>query len=269
MEMKYSQRVLRKKFLFRILVFAISLSFFIYYWKTGWTGTIPNIFLGVSGSLCAWALVELIDFFVETGQRYWDQRNQFILMINGYWHEMTIPLKEEYDNISYDVVKSVVDRMYNEVALFPFKAEVYTLSKEWEQLANYITRLQEAFWANYFYGLGFKNDLIEKRQYLYSILVKEEKLSPNPIKYKNDIDEIVKQAEKFSRVDITFEKLQENRAIRHTTRGLIRETFDILEAKVTLYSLKPQLDFEEKILSNNKKPCFLTVMKIMFRKVQF
>ena len=269
MEMKYSQTVLRNRFIFRLGVFILSLLFFIIYWKTKGTATIYNILLGVSGSLCAWALVELIDFIIETCQKYWHQRNQFFLMLNDYWHEMNILLKSEPDDISYEGIKDVIERMYNEVAQYPFKAEVYTISKEWEQYVNYIIRLHEAFWGNFFHGAGYKYSMNENKKYLYSILVKEEKILPNCLTYKNDIDEIVRQAEIFSRIEISFEKLEESKAIRYTSRGLIKETFDIMKSEVTLYSLKPQLDFEEIYLRNNKEPGFLSIMKLLFREIQF
>lgn len=269
MEMKYSQIVLRNRFLFRLGVFGLSLLFFIIYWKTKSEATIFNILLGISGSLCAWALVESIDFFIETCQKYSYQRKQFFLMLNDYWSEMTGLLKGEPEDILYEEIKDVVDRMYAEVAKYPFNAEVYTISEEWEQAVNYITRLQETFWGNNFHGLGYKYDLSENKKHLYSILVEVEKISPNPMEYKNDIDEIVKQAERFSRIEINFEKLEKNRAIRQNARGLIRETFDIMKSELLLYSLKPQLDFEKLYSKNDKKQGLLCIIRLLFRKIKF
>ena len=223
MVIKYSQSILRSRFLFRIIVLVLSLWVFKIYWQTESQATIFTILLGVSGSLSAWALVELIDFFIETCQKYWNQRNQFFLMLNGYWSELVVLLKGNPEDISYEVVKDVIDRMYTEVAKYPLEAEIYTLSKEWEQCANYIMRLQETFWGNYFHGSGYKYTLSENKKHLYNILVKEEKISDNPRRYKSNIDEIVKRAEEFSRIEINFEKLKENDAIRYHSRGRISD----------------------------------------------
>ena len=126
-----------------------------------------------------------------------------------------------------------------------------------------------SFTGNYFHGSGYKYTLSENKKHLYNILVKEEKISDNPRRYKSNIDEIVKRAEEFSRIEINFEKLKENDAIRYHSRGRIREIFDIMNSELLLYSLRPQLDFETKFLKDEKKPGFLSIIRLLLRKTQF
>lgn len=85
MGQKRKQDVLRQKLLFRFFMLTISLVIMIGYiiWSQS-NPTLWGVALGFAGSSFAWAVVEMIDFFIEVQDQYENERIAFWSVVDEH-----------------------------------------------------------------------------------------------------------------------------------------------------------------------------------------
>lgn len=151
MEQTRDQRVLRQRFWFRLLVLLSSVAGCILYGIfNSYSPTVWAIILGLSGSALVWSFVELFDFFIETYRQFTSERSQFFIMTEEHWSKLRSVFRSDtlIEKLPWEKVADIVDALYSKTALFPFQGGIYSISKEFELSANYITRM---YWKSHGY----------------------------------------------------------------------------------------------------------------------
>ena len=270
MEGNQYQKALRTRFLFRLAVLALSIAACVaYLWFHAYRPVVWGVILGLAGSALVWAFVELIDFFVETHVQFVAERNRFFIMVQEYWHQLRQLLRNKKNptEISWNEVKEVIDNLYAETARFPFDGPVYTLSHEFELAVNYITRL-------YWKSDGYINAPVKQKDAdfwapLYGDLVwtsakKAEDLSS----VARELSALKTTLSALKDIEVSFEDFHHPDGLMSMDPyGDMGKSITIPAGETTYVTFKPAYDFQNKFHENPPDGTFLTVIKLLFRRL--
>lgn len=270
MEQERKQKDLREKFFFRAAVFLISILICLLYGLFNENNSsIWGVALGLAGSALVWAFVEIVDFFINTNEIFEEERSEFFGMIETHWSELKDCFRntEDAQDVDWDKVFNKIDAIYNDVAVFPFKGSTYSISKEFEDAAIYITRL-------YWIAHGYKYSTAKKGQdywdSFYNIFVN---VSDHPTEnYGKDlkkIGSINQKIDELRKIELSFddfsypEGMIDNRDI-----GNLGEKFSPTSGKWRYKTFKPIYDFHKKFHIDTKYGTFLVAKEILLHKVK-
>ena len=272
MERKRRQKALRQKIDFRVLVLLLSIILICLYFKNAEKNpAVWGAVLGLSGSACVWAAVEIVDFYIDTYFQYVSERNSFIMKIEVYWSKLRTAFKSssEYNETFWLEVKELVDELYSYVCKYPFEGEIYAISNEFEKIFWYISRL---YWKTDGYRYG--NGNIEENEYwqpLYDTFVLAEH---EEIKNVDEITDkcinIAGRYDELKNTEVKFESfLIPEDLIIYDLKGDLKEQYRVLPCLEGVYlTFKPALDFRKNILNSASKGMFCTVTELTWRKIQ-
>ena len=271
MESKREQCALKRKLCFRIFVFAISMLITLGYviWNKN-NATIWTVMVGFSGSAAVWALVEIVDFFIETYQTFEKESNDFSIMIEEHWSKLRdiFRSKSEAKDVPWEDVFNNVNDLYNDIAAFPFHGNVYPISEEFEKAAYYITRL---YWKADGYKYSKKrNDTQEYWEAFYKTFVM---ISDDlPGKSKKTLEEIMQLNEKIDKlrdIDVTFKEFDHPKGmIDYCDVGDLGKTVSLPSGEIQYKTFKPAYDFHREFNENQKDGVIVTVVNLLRRKTK-
>ena len=269
MASKQQQWVLRLQIGLRILILILSFTLCILYCF------IPNkddavwvLLISISASALVWALVESFTFFVQTYHQYMSERNSYFSIINSYWNKLQVVFKE-YDQINtvdWNRVHNIIDLLYDEVSKFPFQGSTFCISKEFELSVNYIKRLS---WKATGCCCDEKsNDYQSRVQKFYDSFILIEECT-------SDKDDVIKSSKiperlaALSDIAVSFDYYQPPEELyEHSCRGNIGESLDLISWIRQYVTFKPSLDFEKQFYASKVDGIFVTVMKLIFRRIK-
>lgn len=270
MERNCYRSALRARFLFRLAVLTLSIVACVAYLGFhAYRPVVWGIILGLAGSALVWAFVELIDFFVETHVQFIAERNRFFIMVQEYWHQLRQLLrnKKNTTEISWNEIKEAIDNLYTETARFPFDGPVYTLSREFELAVNYITRL---YWKSDGYinapekqkDADFWEPLYEDLVWINTKSVKDF------FNVAREFSELNVKLSALKDIEVSFEDF-------HHPDGLMsmdpyanmEKSITIPPGEMTSVTFKPAYDFQNRFHENPPDGTFLTIIKILFRRL--
>ena len=270
MEQERKQKVLREKIIFRSGVLLLSVVICILYiLYNKYYPAIWGVALGIAGSALVWSLVEIVDFFINTDEVFEEERSQFFGIVETHWSELKDCFRntEDAQDVDWDKVFNKIDDIYNDVAMFPFKGSTYSISKEFEDAAIYITRL-------YWIAHGYKYSTVEKGQdywdSFYNIFVK---VSDHPTEnYGKDlkkIGSINQKIDELRKIELSFDDFSYPKGmIDNRDIGNLGKNFSLTSGKWRYKTFKPIYDFHEKFHIDTKYGTFLVVKGILRRKIK-
>ena len=75
-----------------------------------------------------------------------------IFIVDEYLCEMINVLsKKKNEEIDWEKFRECKDELWGKVARYPFECDIYTISEEFQEIANYIWRLSWKFDGCFFY----------------------------------------------------------------------------------------------------------------------
>ncbi len=266
MEIKRKQNVLRNKFWFRIAICLLAFTTSIIYLFLNNDSHFWSVIIGVSGSALVWALVELVDFFIQTQYRYESERNTFLGIITDSFCKMKSIIRASDDEIPMHELKSITLNLYEEINNFLFNNDIYPVSKEFESCCNYIERMRWKFDAC---CAGIYDDCEERNecyQKLYDaiLLVKKEKELTSKRFFECFSSQ--KSEWEMTNIELSFEKytLPEG-LIDHEAEGNIKDSFMIPGNIHETITFVPDIDFKN--IFHNDKSNILIVFELLFRTI--
>lgn len=267
MEFKRKQKVLRQKFGFRVIVCIAALVVSGLYLKQNSDLPIWGVVIGVCGSAFAWSIVEIFDFIINTFFQYENERNDFFKFTTNYWGKIKNVIRSDKENIPTHEIKKIVDEFYDELNSFIFSSNVYAISYEFHQCANYIER---TFWKFYACCWGTNENLpkdSECYQELYDclILIKEEQERTSGRLFDSmSFDQTISE---MTNIELSFEKYQiPDNILEEGVIGNIGESFTIPGNVYKTITFRPDLSFYELNTNGNSNALF-TVLHLIFIKI--
>lgn len=268
MEQMRIQKMLREQFCFRVIILAFAGGACILYGglgsqaSNGW-----GIVLGIAASALVWALVELFDFFVSTYHRYCLERSQFILLMTRKWSEIRGLLSENRDEIEWKPIKHLIELLYEEVANYPFCGGVYAVSKEFEDIANYINRMS---WRTH--GCFWNLDNIpvgsHQVQSLYDMLIVTERGKCDGVTFLETFSQLDSEMKELQKTEMSFEKFGVPEHVCSTQElGTMWEHIDTDQNTYVTLKFRPKADFWKNFGEKPVHGSFLTVLSLIFRKI--
>lgn len=271
MEQTRDQRVLRQRFWFRLFVFlfsaagCISYCFFNSDWPTGW-----GVILGLAGSALVWSFVDLFDFFIETYRQFTSERSQFFIMTEAHWSQLRSVFGSDtkIEELPWKTIADIVDDLYSKTASFPFQGGIYSISKEFESAADYITRM---YWKSH----GYQHSTAKKntRDYwepFYSDFVSiQSEVAKEPAKTFTDFSLINDRIDALREMDVSFRDYNHPEGmISFHELGDLGESISIPSGQIQYKTFKPAYDFHRKFHENPSHGAFITVMGLLFRHLK-
>lgn len=268
MEFKRKQKVLRQKFIFRVLICIVSLICSMLYLRFNDDSSLWGMIVGLSGSALVWSLVELFDFFIQTYFQFESERNVFLGITVGYFCKMKKIIRENDKKIPMQDLRKIVEELHDKMNEFVFDGKIYPMSKEFELCSNYIERM---YWKFYSCCLEIKDECEERTEnyeklYKSIILIEEqkEKTLKNFFREMN----VQKNYAEMTDIDLSFEPFQlPDGIVTEDLTGNLGETITVLDKVRVTKTFIPDLKLQG-IYSDSKNGCFCTVMSLIFRRVR-
>ena len=267
MEIKRKQNVLRNKFWFRITICLLALTTSIIYLLLKNDSHFWSVIIGVSGSALVWALVELVDFFIQTQYRYESERNTFLGIITDSFCKIKSIIRASDDEIPMHELKSITLNLYEEINNFLFNNDIYPVSKEFELCCNYVERMRWKFDAC---CVGIHDDCEERNecyQKLYDaiLLVKKEKELTSKRFFECFSSQ--KSEWEMTNIELSFDKITlPEGLIDHEVEGNIKDSFMIPGNIHETITFVPDIDFKN--IFHNDKSNILVVFELLFRTIK-
>ena len=283
MEQKRTQKLLRSQLIFRAGIFIIAFCCL----ATGILlqssfPALSGIFIGVGGSAFVWSLVETIDFFLKTSHQYEMDRKNFIRILNDARYNLTSIFKSsiyQKTEIPWHEVYQEVNSLYGDIEQYSSNNSLYTISKEFYEISQYIIR---ALWLlNSNLSLHpAENHILPKDsveyQYLYNQFVLEE-TEEKPVEMPQALINITERyPHRLSqkKLILSFESYCPDKSIFHEgMRGDLERysstdvtNYPYIET-VHLKTFRPHLDIEEHMKKSRKYGVIGTVFYLAFRKI--
>lgn len=268
MEFKRKQSVLRKRFWFRLIVCIAALLGSFWYLTPGEKSDVWTVIIGVCGSAMVWALVELVDFFVQTHYQYESERNTYLGMLTEYFCKMKSIIRANKDSIPMHELRGIVDELYEETNRYVFNSNIYPVSKEFEMCANYIQRM---YWKFDACCTGIYDDCEERDEYykkLYDAIlcVKEEKEATSGRLFRGIFAQ--KSEANMTDIELSFDAYQlPNNLVSDDVTGNIEDQFTVPGNIHKTITFIPDIAFG-RFYKNSKSSVISVCMGLLFRRVQ-
>lgn len=271
MEQTRNQKVLRQRFLFRVIIMVLSgICCILYGFFNSCCPAFWGVILGLSGSALVWSFVELFDFFIETYQQFTNERCQFFIMTEHHWSQLRSIFRTEVniEKIPWDKVSELVDNLYSETAAFPFQGGVYAISKEFETAATYITRL---YWKThgYIHSREKKNTREYWEPFYKTFVFLTSEVAKEPAKTFTDFSRINDQIDALRKIDISFLDFNHPKGmVYHDELGDLGESISIPSGEMQYKTFKPAYNFHQKFHEKFPHGAFFTIASLMLRRIK-
>ena len=208
--------------------------------------------------------------FVETNQKYVEQRIMFLRMLETTWSNLRGVLKNRCTEktIPWDEVKKIIEELSSQTSLFPFKAGLYSISEEYERAVYYILRLD---WKFHGYNCSSKkDDSIEYWHGLYNDIVWiSNETGRNPRESVENIKNWKDYMEELRAIEVNFEPFEyPNELVKKDCKGELEESFDIFTGDTHYKTLKLKYDFRQAFREEPPRGTFMTVMNLLLRRLR-
>lgn len=284
MERKRTQKLLKSQLGFRGITFFLAFICIITgIWFIFCQSDLSGIFIGIGGSALVWSVVETIDFFLKTSYQYELDRNNFIRILDESRITITARLKnaiEEDIDVPWSEIYNDVYNLYNEMAKYSSNNSLYTLSKEFYDISQYIIR---AFWlldSNIYFPSAKNKHLTkdsEEYQHLYNQFVIEEteRKTVELSDIATDWNQRRLSRLQQKKITLSFKPYNPGNAIsiKSIRGGLYRhETTDLRDSPIIetteLKTFRPYKEIEEHMTLSKKFGVVRTVLTIALRKLE-
>ena len=276
MGQKRKQDVLRQELLFRFFMLTVSLVIMIGYiiWSQS-NPTLWGVALGFAGSSFAWAVVEMIDFFIEVQDQYENERIAFWSVVDEHLTKIRELLRKnkKVENVPWNKVNDEILNLYDAVRLYSFHGGVYSISEEYELIFNYVNRLNWKSSGCVKIGVQEQNEESVKLLYDSLVIIDEEKDFKNIRTY----DEIVKNQNELKNIQISFDPIKVSKEhYIDSFKGNLYEYVDYMDGVVKYYTFRPDVDIDNEIYKKRKdynhkiKRFYIidNVLKLVFRHIE-
>lgn len=243
MKIKENKKLLKQKFYSRIIVAFIALIICVLSVMIK-EGVLKTVILGISGSAFAWSFVEIIDFFINTFDAYKDQRIKVLRIIFCHFAELKELVRiDKIEEFDLEKVSKVIENLTCDVFAFPFDGRVYSISSEFQKIANYISRM---YWKTS--GVVHFGDNAHK-ELLYNSFVTQSSEYSNTkcMQFMKDFASLPSKYEELSEIKINFKFLQEPDIVRNSLEGNLHQSVQLGGKEsgiVKNKTFKPDIDFE-------------------------
>ena len=265
------QDVLRCRWGFRTVLFVISLLFCIAYLFFNTCNPILwGVIFGLSGSILTWSFVESIDFFIETYHQFEIERNKFFSMTENHWSQLRSVFKSNtsIEKLPWEKIADIVANLYSKTASFPFQGGIYSISKEFESAADYITRM---YWKSHGYqhSTAKKNTRDYWEPFYRDFVSIQSEVAKEPAKTFTDFSLINDRIDALREIDVSFRDYNHPEGmISFHELGDLGESISIPSGQIQYKTFKPAYDFHRKFHENPPHGAFITVMGLLFRHIK-
>lgn len=264
MKIKENQKLLKQKFYSRIIVAFAAMIICVFSLMLD-DGVLKTVILGISGSALAWSIVEIIDFFINTFDAYKDQRIKLLRIIFCHFAELKKFVRiNKAEELDLEKVNAVIEKLMRDVFSFPFEGKVYSISSEFQQIANYVRRM---YWKTL--GVAhFGNDDYKKQ--LYNSLVKQSSEYSEIIykRFMRDFANLSSNYEELAEIEIDFTFFSEPDIVRDNLEGNLHQSVQLSGKESGLVkskTFKPDIDFEPICM---RKVSILELFPLLFKSMK-
>lgn len=281
MESKRLQNILRWKFCFRILIFTITLFTAIsmscldtcgdkkiicydsIYFEID--GDIVNFIFGVAASGVFWSVVELFDLFIDTKSLYCSERNKLIFIVDECLCEMIDILSvKNREEIDWERFRECKDKLWGRIARYPFECDIYTISEEFQEIANYIWRLSWKFDGCFFYKTNE-----HKKNAFYSSVVSIVKFTDRCRVEGLDVFILKDNMDEMAKVELNFKPLELPKGLMIVGQKGNLGKYTNLTKNYSIYTtFLPRLIFEEKVIRKPVENSIVLIFKLLWRTIK-
>lgn len=281
MESKRLQNVLRWKFGFRIIILIITVAMVLWiscfedvdgkrivqndwiYFETN--VDMVNFIFGVAASGVFWSIVELFDLIINTKSLYCSERNKLIFIVDEYLCEMINVLsKKKNEEIDWEKFRECKDELWGKVARYPFECDIYTISEEFQEIANYIWRLSWKFDGCFFY----KTNEVKKNAF-YSSVVSIVKFTDRCRVEELDIFTLKDNMDEMAKIELNFEPLELPKGLMIVGQKGNLGKYTNLTNNYSIYTtFLPRLIFEEKVIRRPVENSIVLIFKLLWRTIK-
>ena len=237
--------------------------------------TLWGVALGFAGSSFAWAVVEMIDFFIEVQDQYENERIAFWSVVDEHLTKIRELLRKnkKVENVPWNKVNDEILNLYDAVRLYSFHGGVYSISEEYELIFNYVNRLNWKSSGCVKIGVQEQNEESVKLLYDSLVIIDEEKDFKNIRTY----DEIVKNQNELKNIQISFDPIKVSKEhYIDSFKGNLYEYVDYMDGVVKYYTFRPDVDIDNEIYKKRKdynhkiKRFYIidNVLKLVFRHIE-
>ena len=244
MKIEENQKLLKQKFYSRIIVALTAVAICFLACVLNVNEDIKSVILGITGSALAWSIVEIVDFFINTFDAYKDQRIKLLRIVFCHFAELKELVRiDKTEELDLEKVSEVIGKLTHDVYSFPFEGRIYSISSEFQQIANYISRM---YWKTL--GVAhFGHD--DNKKQLYNSLVKQSSEYSDEIckQFMRDFTSLTSKYEELSKIGISFEFLPEPDIVRDSLEGNLHQSVQLGGKEsgiVKNKTFKPDIDFE-------------------------
>ena len=271
MEQERSQYVLRQRFGFRVVILILSIiGCALYFILDADYPILSGFIFGLSGSGFMWALVEIIDFFIEIHRIFEEERSRFFVMVENYWSQLRDIFRVAADakDVKWEEVFDCIDNLYNDMTRFPFQGGIYSISKEFEDAVIYITRL---YWKAHGYAnsrekrntrdywKAFYNDFVEVSR-------NHSRTSEKEIR---EFTTINRKIDELRRIEVSFDDFNHPEdMINYQDYGDLGRSLSFTSGETQYRTFKPAHDFHEKFHIDAQYSVFPVVCELLSRKIK-
>lgn len=171
-------------------------------------------------------------------------------------------------DIPWEKVADIINDLYSKVASFPFQGGIYSISKEFETAATYITRL---YWKShgYIYCKEKKNTQDYWEPFYKTFVSITSEFAKEPSKIFKDFAQIDNQINDLREIDISFQNFDHpDGMIEYNEIGDLGESISIPSGKLEYKTFIPAYDFHQEFHQDPPHGVFLTVIGLLFRKIK-
>lgn len=244
MKIKENQKLLKQKFYSRIIVAVVTMLICFLACKLKEGSNVKTLMFGIAGSAFAWSFVEIIDFFINTFDAYKEQRIKLLRTIFCHFAELKELVRiDKIEEFDLEKVNKVIENLTRDVFAFPFDGRVYSISSEFQKIANYISRM---YWKTS--GVVHFGDNAHK-ELLYNSFVTQSSEYSNTkcMQFMKDFASLPSKYEELSEIEIIFEFLPEPDIVRDSLEGNLHQSVQLGGKEsgiVKNKTFKPDIDFE-------------------------
>ena len=224
-----------------------------------------NFIFGVAASGVFWSIVELFDLIINTKSLYCSERNKLIFIVDVYLCEMINVLsKIKNEEIDWEKFRECKDELWGKVARYPFECDIYTISEEFQEIANYIWRLSWKFDGCFFY----KTNEVKKNAF-YSSVVSIVKFTDRCRVEELDIFTLKDNMDEMAKIELNFEPLELPKGLMIVGQKGNLGKYTNLTNNYSIYTtFLPRLIFEEKVIRRPVENSIVLIFKLLWRTIK-
>ena len=276
MKRQETQKYLRNKFAFRVLVIMLVIFCFVLLVRhINCSEIVTNLLLGICGSALVWGFVELFDFIVDTIEAYKKQRDNLLGIVLQHFSSLRHLISyKSSEKIEIEQISKVTRELYNDICEYPYHGEIYALSKEFQEIANYTLRLDMKMSAllHCFGSNSKKSEEIKQKIYDTLVICQTQEIDfSNFVKQQSKIDNAYQQ---MTEIDINFTHYDIPKEIFASDDCDLGQSVRFASGETSIsqnYAFRPKKDFQKIFTKKEifaKKNCIFYVLGLLYRPIE-